>query len=183
MPHNETFRAEPVIGAVPRLRGEAGGKDWSAKGADERPRRLSFRVPGRTLARPHGSATPDATVPAPPPAAETATAQREPRQTDVRAMLDAWHESLDGTPAVPLPGEHPSRFTRIEYARAASIAVQVPEAMRPSQIAYHAAFLDHEYAVAASYAQARAGEPGLTCNEWTRRNPFVPAGPEAARDA
>lgn len=180
MPHNETFRAEPVIGAVPRLRD---GKDWSAKGADERPRRLSFRVPGRTMARPHGPATPDGAVPAAPPAAETATAQGEPRQSGVRGMLDAWHESLDGTPAAPQSGEHPSRFTRIEHARAASIAVQVPEAMRPSQIAYHAAFLDHEYAVAASYAQARAGEPGLTCNEWIRRNPFVPAGPEAARDA
>lgn len=202
MPHNETFRAEPVIGAVPRLRGGAGGQDWSAKSADERPRRLSFRVPGRTMARPHGPATPDGTMPAglataTPPANETAIAPGEPRQTGVRApaarslpagpgvrvMLDAWHESLDGTPAAPPPGEHPSRFTRIEHARAASIAVQVPEAMRPSQIAYHAVFLDHEYAVAASYAQARAGEPGLTCNEWIRRNPFVPAGPEAARDA
>lgn len=116
-------------------------------------------MPGRTVARPDSSGTPEATVPA-------GIATGRPPATE----------------AASPPGERTSRFSRIEHARAASIAVQVPEAMLPSQIAYHAAFLDHEYAVAASYAQARASEPGLTCNEWTRRNPFVPAGPMAARD-
>ena len=65
---------------------------------------------------------------------------------------------------------------RTAPAHAAFLVGQAPEAMLPAQIDRHAAFLDHEHDVAASFAQARAGEPGLTCNEWSRRNPFMPAG-------
>ncbi len=189
MPDNETFHGEPVVGVVPRLPGGAGTKDWSATVDGERPRRLSFRVPGRTVARTGRPGTPEAAAVqgAPRPAGVQAPAAARSLPpgpgAGARGPLDAWLEDLDGVPAAPAPGGRMSRFGRIEHARAASLAAQVPEAMRPSQIALHMAFLDHEHAVAASFARARAGEPGLTCNEWARRNPFVPPGPENARDA
>ncbi|MGI4942025.1 MAG: hypothetical protein ACRYHQ_15940 [Janthinobacterium lividum] len=42
----------------------------------------------------------------------------------------------------------------------------------------------HEQAVAAGYDAALAGEPGLRCAEWERRNPFVEsAAPGLADDA
>ncbi|MGI4976969.1 MAG: hypothetical protein ACRYG6_08510 [Janthinobacterium lividum] len=146
-------------------------------------------MPGRTLARPGRPGTPEAAAAQDAPSLADVQAPATARSVptgpggSARGPLDAWHEDLDWLPAAPPPGGRTSRFGRIEHARAASIAVQVPEAMLPSQIAYHVAFLDHEYAVAASFAEARAREPGLTCNDWTRRNPFVPAGPKDARDA
>ena len=38
--------------------------------------------------------------------------------------------------------------------------------------AHHQAFLDHEHWVAASFNEAVALEPDLTCKEWARRHPF-----------
>lgn len=83
MPHNETFHAEPVIGAVPRLRGTSGRKNWSAKGEDARPQRLSLRVPGRIVARTNSPATPEDTGPA------AAAAQGEPRMDGLQAPATA----------------------------------------------------------------------------------------------
>ena len=59
-------------------------------------------------------------------------------------------------------------------------AMMLAEMMSPKEVTDHRAFHDHEYAVAARFPEALAAEPGLTCKEWERRNPFVmpttPAG-------
>jgi len=208
MPDIETFHVESAIGAVSSLHDGVGRTHRSATGDAARPRRLSLRVPGRTPARPEDPDVPGgtgstgtATTIARPPAFEADAAPGQPGQDSSRAtetagslpagpgdsadaitrsIFDAWQEDLDGLLTVLPPGERLSRFSRIEHARAAYLASRVPEAMLPAQVARHADFLAHEHAVAASFAQARAGEPGLTCNEWARRNPFAPVARPAA---
>lgn len=53
----------------------------------------------------------------------------------------------------------------------------IPKALHPMGLTdagfvEHRRYLDYEYNVAASYPAALAAEPGLSCAEWERRNPY-----------